>query len=234
MTASILTASFTAASSLKAGFTAASSLTADLMSSGSSGSGAGAGAGAGSATASFLHGPALWFANRGTGFILLALLTLSTMLGVLSTTRVSPRLWPRMLSQGLHRNVSLLAVTFLAAHVATAVVDTFVDIRWWNAFVPFTGSYQPEWLGLGALALDLIIAVTVTSLLRHRMSHRPWRAVHVMAYAAWGLGLLHGLQIGTDAATAWGAGFTYGCIGAVLVSVALRLGLLSRPKTVTS
>jgi len=79
--------------------------------------------------AGFLEGPALWFGNRGTGFVLLMLLTLSTVLGVLSTARLSLRRWPRMLSQGLHRNVSLLAVTFLAAHVATAVVDTFLMYR---------------------------------------------------------------------------------------------------------
>ena len=188
----------------------------------------------GTKATSFLNGPQLWFANRGTGFVLLMLLTLATMLGVLSTARVSPRLWPRMLSQGLHRNVSLLAVTFLAAHVATAVADTFVDIRWYNAFVPFSGTYKPVWLGLGALGLDLLIAVTATSLLRHRMSHRPWRAIHVMAYAAWGLGLLHGLQMGTDAASVWGAGLNYGCIAVVLLAVLARLGLLIRPKLVTS
>src|SRR5450631_311576 len=65
---------------------------------------------------SFMNGPQLWFANRGTGFVLLLLLTLATTLGVLSTSRMSPRRWPRMLTQGLHRNVSMLAVTFLAAH----------------------------------------------------------------------------------------------------------------------
>jgi predicted ferric reductase len=184
--------------------------------------------------ADFMSGPALWFANRGTGFVLLLLLTLSTVLGVLSTARVSPRLWPRMLSQGLHRNVSLLAVTFLAAHVVTAVVDTFVDIRWWHAFVPFTGTYEPVWLGLGALSLDLLIAVMATSILRHRMSHRPWRAVHVLAYGAWGLGLLHGIQIGTDTATTWGAALNYGCIGVVAVAVVARLGLVARSTVVTS
>lgn len=178
--------------------------------------------------------PMLWFANRGTGFVLLVLLTIATMLGVLSTARVTTRLWPRMLSQGLHRNVSLLAVTFLAAHVATAVLDTFVDIRWWHAFVPFSGTYEPLWLGLGSFALDLLIAVTATSALRHRMSHRPWRAVHVMAYAAWGLGLIHGIQIGTDAATQWGAALNYGCIAAVSVAVIARFGLLTRSTVVTS
>ena len=137
-----------------------------------------------------LSGPELWYANRGTGFVLLVLLTFSTVLGVLSTARFSPRLWPRMLTQGLHRNISLLAVTFLAAHVVTAVVDTFVDIRWYDAFVPFGGRYMPLWLGYGAVALDLLIAVTVTSLVRHKMSHKPWRVVHLLAYGAWGLGLL--------------------------------------------
>ena len=204
-------------------------MTASLMTS----SLASAGLGAGSA-GSILDGPALWFANRGTGFVLLVLLTLSTMLGVLSTSRVSLRLWPRMLTQGLHRNVSLLAVTFLAAHVVTAVVDTFVDIRWWNAFVPFSGTYMPVWLGLGALALDLLIAVTATSVLRHRMSHRPWRVVHVVAYGAWGLGLLHGLQMGTDAATVWGGLLNYGCIAVVAAAIIVRLGLIVRPKLVTT
>ena len=178
--------------------------------------------------------PLLWFANRGTGFVLLVLLTLATMLGVLSTARVTTRFWPRMLSQGLHRNVSLLAVTFLAAHVSTAVLDSFVDIRWWHAFVPFSGTYEPLWLGFGSFALDLLIAVTVTSALRHRMSHGPWRAIHVLAYAAWGLGLIHGIKIGTDAATSWGAALNYGCIAAVSVAVFARFGLLARSTAVTS
>lgn len=188
----------------------------------------------GAVSPGLLDGPALWFANRGTGFVLLVLLTFSTMLGVLSTSRVSLRWWPRMLTQGLHRNVSLLAVAFLAAHVVTAVVDTFVDIRWYDAFVPFGGRYMPVWLGLGALALDLLIAVTVTSVLRHRMSHRPWRVIHVMAYGAWGLGLLHGLQIGTDAQTNWGVVLNFGCIAVVAAALVVRLGVLVRPRLVTT
>jgi sulfoxide reductase heme-binding subunit YedZ len=184
--------------------------------------------------AGLLPGPALWFANRGTGFVLLLLLTLSTVLGVLATARVSPTFFPRMLSQGLHRNVSLLAVTFMGAHVGTAVVDTFVDIRWWNAILPFTGSYKPLWLGVGALGFDLLVALTATSMLRHRMSHRPWRGIHLLAYAAWGLGVLHGLQIGTDATTAWGAAISFGCITVVAITVLARLLLLVRPKVVTS
>jgi DMSO/TMAO reductase YedYZ heme-binding membrane subunit len=175
----------------------------------------------------------LWLANRGTGFVLLLLLTLSMMLGVLSTSRMSPKVWPRMLSQGLHRNVSLLSLLFLAAHVVTAVLDSFVDIRWWNAVVPFTGTYRQPWLGIAALSTDLFIAVALTSMVRHRMSHRPWRAVHVLAYAAWGLGLIHGMQ-GTDSATVWGDVLNYGSIAAVLMAALVRFGLLSRSTSATA
>jgi methionine sulfoxide reductase heme-binding subunit len=38
----------------------------------------------------------LWFANRGTGVVLVVLLTLSIVLGVLATSRLSPRIWPPM------------------------------------------------------------------------------------------------------------------------------------------
>lgn len=182
----------------------------------------------------FLHGPALWFANRGTGIMLLVLLTIATMLGVLSTSRATNPIWPRMLSQGLHRNVSLLSVVFLAAHTATAVADSFVDIRWFDAFVPFISPYEPLYTGFAALALDLMVAVVVTSILRHRMSHRPWRAIHVLAYSAWGLGFLHGLQ-GTDSANIWGTAVNYACVAAVSLAVLARFGLLvRRPKVVIS
>jgi methionine sulfoxide reductase heme-binding subunit len=113
------------------------------------------------------------------------------------------------------------------------VVDSFVDIGWWNAFVPLTGTYRQPWLGIAALSMDLFIAVGVTCMLRHRMSHRPWRVVHVMAYAAWGLGLIHGMQ-GTDSATIWGDALTCGAIAAVPMAVVARFGLPARSKPATA
>ncbi len=47
----------------------------------------------------------------------------------------------------------------LVAHVVSAVVDSYVDIRWWQAFVPFGSTYEPLWLALGAISLDLLALV---------------------------------------------------------------------------
>ena len=76
----------------------------------------------------------------------------------------------------------------LVAHVVTAVVDKYVDIRWWQALVPVGATYEPLWLGLGTLSLDLVAAVTVTSLLRTRLGHRSWRTVHLLLVARLGVG----------------------------------------------
>jgi hypothetical protein len=107
--------------------------------------------------------------------------------------------------------------------VLTAVLDSFAPIRLLDAVLPFTGSYRPLWLGLGALAFDLVIALTVTSLLRRRLGLGAWRAVHWLAYACWPVALAHGWGTGTDARTAWMLAVTLGCAATVLAAVAYRI-----------
>jgi methionine sulfoxide reductase heme-binding subunit len=87
-----------------------------------------------------LHGPFLWYATRAAGLITLILLTTSMMLGILNAGRFTTSRWPRFLIQGLHRNLSLLALTFLALHVGTTVIDTYTSIGLSAAFVPFVSS----------------------------------------------------------------------------------------------
>jgi len=181
------------------------------------------GANLAAARGGLLGGPLLWYLNRGTGVVLVALLTGSCVLGILATVRVGTPRWPRFGTQTLHRNLSLLATALLLAHIVTAVVDTFVDIRWYEVVLPFAGSYRPFWLGLGSVGFDLIGVVVVSSLLRQRMSHRGWRLIHLTSYLAWGIGVLHGIGIGTDTTTSWAAGITVASVGVVTAAAVVRL-----------
>lgn len=181
-------------------------------------------------------GPLLWFLNRATGISLLVVLSLSVALGVLALrgraagdggARV-----PRFVTQALHRNLALGSVALLLAHVVTAVADEYVDIRWWDALLPWGSAYEPLWLALGTLSLDLMVAVTITTALRGRLGHRAWRSVHVASWAAWLAGVLHGVMIGTDLRSpdqwaSWSVVPTAASIGIVLVALAYRL--LARP-----
>jgi methionine sulfoxide reductase heme-binding subunit len=175
---------------------------------------------------SVLHSHLLWYVNRATGLVLLTVLTLSTALGVLSL-RGGSRRWPRFALQSLHRNVALLACGLLLAHVAAPLLDWYVNnyapIVWLDAVVPFLSAYHPLGLGLGTLALDLLAVVVVTSLARRRFGYRTWFRVHLLAYVAWGLGVVHGFLIGTDARTVWGLAVTGLSVGVVAVAGLVRL-----------
>jgi sulfoxide reductase heme-binding subunit YedZ len=171
---------------------------------------------------SFLHGPFLWYATRAAGLITLILLTCSMMLGLLNAGRFATHRWPRFLVQGMHKNLSLLALGFLALHVGTTVIDTYTSIGLQDAVVPFLSPYKRWWLGLGAIASDLILIVALTSLLRQRIGHRLWRAVHWAAYLCWPVAIAHGLGAGTDHGKSWVFALTIACIVAVVVSAAYR------------
>lgn len=166
---------------------------------------------------------AYWYLTRSTGAISLVLLTFVLVLGIVDVRRWSTPSWPRFVIDALHRNVSLLALAFLALHILTSVLDSFAPISLVDAFVPFAGSYRPLWLGLGALAFDLMLAVIATSVLRRRMGYASWRATHWLAYASWPLALLHGFGTGSDVKGTWLLSLSIGCLVIAIVGVLVRV-----------
>jgi sulfoxide reductase heme-binding subunit YedZ len=164
-----------------------------------------------------------WYVIRASGVVALALLTVTVVLGLLNRSRVASESWPRFVIDRLHRNASLLAIVFLCVHILTSVTDSFVSVSLVNAVIPFSGSYRPFWVGLGAVALDLLVAVIVTSLLRVRLGVKVWRGVHWLAYLAWPDAVAHGLGVGTDSGQLWMLAIEAVCIGSVLAALALRL-----------
>lgn len=176
----------------------------------------------------------LWFLNRSTGVVMLVLMTASVVLGVLATVRTTSHWWPRFVTQALHRNIALLSLALLAAHVATAVIDSYVDIVWVDAFVPFGIGYRPFWGSLGTISLDLTVFAALTSVARHRFGLRRWRIVHLTTYLAWLLGLVHGLGMGTDQRTSWSVVLTAVCVGLVAGAGAVRLAGLAAERRLES
>ena len=165
----------------------------------------------------------LWYTTRGAGTVSLVLLSAVTVLGLLARSRVEGPGWPRFLTPALHRDIALLSVVFLALHIVTAAVDPFTHIGLLAALVPFGSYYRTLWLGLGTVAFELMLAIIATSLLRHVIGTRAWRAVHWLAYASWPIAVIHGLGTGTDARTVWLLGTTIGCIVAVLTALTYRV-----------
>jgi methionine sulfoxide reductase heme-binding subunit len=165
---------------------------------------------------------ALWYTSRATGVVCLLLMTAAVLLGILVTRQGRLPGLPRFAVTGLHRNLSLLAVLFLVVHVVTAILDPFVTIGWVATVVPLASPYRPVWIGLGAVALDLMAALVLTSLARARIGRRAWRAVHWLAYACWPLSLAHSLGSSGDLRSGPLLWLSAACAAAVAAALAVR------------
>ncbi len=166
---------------------------------------------------------ALWYFTRGSGAMSLVMLTLAFALGTPTLLSWGTERFPRLVVQLLHRNVSLLVTVFIGLHVATTVIDGFAPIGWIDVFVPFRAGYRPIWLGLGAVAVDLLLAIIITSLLRVRIGYATWRYVHLLTYAMWPIALMHAIGTGSDARAPWMWWLDGICVAVVIACTAWRI-----------
>ena len=165
----------------------------------------------------------LWYLTRGSGVVALLVLTASVVVGILTSLRVASRPLPRFAVAGLHRYLTLLSIAFVALHVVTTVADGYAPIGLKDAIVPFASPYRAVWLGLGAVAFDLLLALAITSYLRARIGIRTWRGLHWLAYVLWPVALLHSAGTGSDARVGWFEALAALAVIAVALAVLARL-----------
>ncbi len=166
---------------------------------------------------------ALWAAGRGTGVVALVLLTLSILLGISSRSGRAVLGIPRFAVTVVHRNLSLFAALFVVVHVVSLLFDPYAQLRIVDFVVPFQGAYRPFWLGLGTVAFDLLVVVTVTGLLRNRIGPRAFKTVHWLVYAVWPVSVAHAIGNGTNGLSPWFLVLALLCVIAVAAGIAWRL-----------
>ncbi|WP_274558327.1 hypothetical protein [Streptomyces spiramyceticus] len=162
-----------------------------------------------------------------TGVLSLVSLTAAVGWGLLATDRLLLQPRHRLLAQGIHRATAVASLGFLLLHVTVKVSLGHVALL--GALVPFgLGiSGTSGLIGFGSLAGILMVVAASTGALRSafatpgRIAGR-WRALHMVAYPAWGSALVHGLFAGRPAAgwvvTMYGLSLT-----AVVAALSLRM-----------
>jgi DMSO/TMAO reductase YedYZ heme-binding membrane subunit len=172
------------------------------------------------------HGSSdLWYLTRAAGLVSLVLLSATVVLGLVSSVGSTTQRWPRFLSQSVHRNISLYCLAFIGLHVVSTVADGYVPISVVDAVVPFRSPYRPLYVGFGALAFDMLLAVAITSGLRRRIGTGAWRAVHWLAYLCWPIAVVHGLGSGSDPRLPGALLVFVACIASVAAAAAWRLAV---------
>jgi DMSO/TMAO reductase YedYZ heme-binding membrane subunit len=143
-----------------------------------------------------------WLLSRSAGLVAWGLIVASCTWGVLLATRALARRGVRRPSPAwifsIHRFLGGLTVAFTAVHVLAILFDPFVTFSVVDVLVPFSASWEPLAIAVGIVAMYLVLAIEITSLLRDRMPARLWRSIHLMAYALLALTTVHALMAGTD------------------------------------
>jgi len=176
---------------------------------------------------------ALWALGRGTGVVGLVLFSLAVVGGIVVRSGAPLPGLGRFGAARLHRDIALLATVFIGIHLVSLLFDSYAQLDIVDFFVPFLAAYRPVWLGLGTLAIDLVLAVVVTALLRRRIGARVFRFVHRGTYLLWPLALAHAIGAGTDAGEPWFLATAAACAVVVAAAVGWRLVLRSRERRAT-
>src|SRR5579863_5435157 len=171
---------------------------------------------------------AFWYASRATGIVALLLLTAVLVLGILVNRQGRLPGLPRFAVTSLHRNLSLLTVAFVAVHVVSAVLDTYVHIPISAGVIPFASGYERLWLGLGAISFDLMLAMIITSLVRGRLNRILWRAIHLLAYLCWPVAFAHSIGSSKDLRHGWLLDLSMACAVLVAAAIGWRLASAAR------
>ncbi len=140
----------------------------------------------------------VWYIARASGIVTWALLAASVSWGLALTTGTMGRRPRPAWLLDLHRFMAGSALVFLAVHVGSIAADTYVHFGPVSLLVPFTGHWHPVAVAWGIIAMYVLVAVEVTSLLRAHLPKKLWRASHYASFPLFALATLHALTAGTD------------------------------------
>ena len=166
---------------------------------------------------------ALWAVGRGCGITALAFLTISVALGIATRSGRPLLALPRFAVADVHRFAALAGTLLVVAHMTLLFLDPYAQLRIVDFVVPFLGAYRPLWQGLGTAAFDVLLVVVLTSLLRHRLGLRAFRAIHWITYMLWPIALAHAIGNGTDASHVWFLVIAGACALTVAAALVVRL-----------
>ncbi|MGA8682268.1 MAG: ferric reductase-like transmembrane domain-containing protein, partial [Acidimicrobiales bacterium] len=173
-----------------------------------------------------MHSKLIWYTARASGLVTWGLLAASVLWGLALSSRLLRRRLHQAWLLDLHRFLAGAAVVFLAIHVTSIVLDTYVHFGIIEVLVPFTGTWHPDAVAWGVAGLYLLLALQVTSIFRARLPKKIWRSTHYLSFPLFAVATVHGLTAGTDRHTfAMQAGF---------IGVAALITLLTAFRVVVS
>lgn len=143
-----------------------------------------------------------WLLARAAGIASFLALFLAILSGIALRTSVLDWLGSNRALKALHQATTALWIPLGLVHLLALVVDRTAQIALVDLVVPFRVDYGSgdarTAIGIGTVAFDIFIVVTITGWLKRRMEQRLWSWVHRTSYLAFALTFVHAFLAGTD------------------------------------
>lgn len=160
-----------------------------------------------------------WVLSRVAGLGSYAALAVALVTGIALRTAVLDWLGSNRALRSLHEYTTVLWIPLAVLHLAALLLDKTSRIAVIDLVVPFHSTYGTLAIGLGTLAVDILLVVTVTAYLKRRMPGELWKWLHRLTYVAFAMIFLHAVLSGTD--------FSDPIVSAITWSTAAMLLVLS-------
>jgi len=139
-----------------------------------------------------------WYSARAGGIVAWVLLTVSTLWGLVLSTKLRPPRVRPVWTLDLHRFLGELATIFVGVHVASIMLDSYTHFGVSDVLVPFAASWHPLWVAWGIVGFYLLLAVELSSLARRYLPNQLWRRLHFLSFVLFIVATVHFLMAGTD------------------------------------
>lgn len=171
-----------------------------------------------------------WYLTRSSGIVAWVLLTASALWGILLSTRLlKPYDRPAWLLD-LHRWLGSLAVLVVGLHLAGTVADSYVHFGVADVLVPMATSWKPLAVAWGIIAMYLLVAVQVSSVLMKKLPKKLWRGIHLTSYAMFVSVSIHSITAGTDKGVALFQALAVALITLMIAFTSVRLLYNGKPR----
>ena len=145
-----------------------------------------------------------WYLSRGSAIVGFILLWLSTVMGLLITTRFG-KTWPGMkASSESHQYISILGLFFTGFHGIMLLGDTYIKATFSQVLIPFAFiNFRPVFVGIGQLAFYMWVILVISFYVRKIIGKKIWRGLHYIGFVAFFAGMAHGITSGSDSSLPW-------------------------------
>lgn len=149
-----------------------------------------------------------WYITRAAGFVAAISLILLMLSGVGFITGLSFKFLEPLTAWATHKAIAYVFGISVIVHVVALLFDKYVPFTVAQILVPFLSSYQEItiagyhlgslYVALGIIALYLVLAIILSSILWIDKKPHTWKVFHFLAYLVIIFVFFHALYLGTD------------------------------------